>query len=140
MYGEGCRYLVFQSLYSGVYRFPGCEQDTSIITQLNSRTSRIEAQRLASTSPTIVFIMTQLLAKLTSVVLVLLLHSSGINAGTALDTFGPAIANTTRYWDCCKPSCSWNDHGDFKDSKPVSNSFHFSSIVSNTVRIIEMSA
>ncbi|KAG4075111.1 hypothetical protein HA402_013513 [Bradysia odoriphaga] len=26
---------------------------------------------------------------------------------------------STRYWDCCKPSCGWNDKGPFVNKKPV---------------------
>lgn len=41
--------------------------------------------------------------------------------------FGPATARTTRYWDCCKPSCSWKNKAPFSnpiqscdiDSKPL---------------------
>ncbi|KFY97224.1 hypothetical protein V498_02186 [Pseudogymnoascus sp. VKM F-4517 (FW-2822)] len=35
------------------------------------------------------------------------------------DVFGPSTAVTSRYWDCCKPSCGWADKGDFVDKSPV---------------------
>ncbi|KFY00770.1 hypothetical protein V490_01217 [Pseudogymnoascus sp. VKM F-3557] len=33
--------------------------------------------------------------------------------------YGPSTAVTTRYWDCCKPSCGWSDKGSFVDNSPV---------------------
>ena len=63
--------------------------------------------------------MTQLLRQLVSLYLFVLLRPNYTIAGTALDTYGPTSAFTTRYWDCCKPSCAWNDHGEFKNSSPV---------------------
>lgn len=37
----------------------------------------------------------------------------------ASDTYGPAKGTTSRYWDCCKPSCGWADKGKFVNSIPV---------------------
>ncbi|OBT97587.1 hypothetical protein VE01_04513 [Pseudogymnoascus verrucosus] len=33
--------------------------------------------------------------------------------------FGPSTAITSRYWDCCKPSCGWADKAGFVDKSPV---------------------
>jgi hypothetical protein len=38
-----------------------------------------------------------------------------------IDIFGPTTAVTSRYWDCCKPSCSWADKAKFVDNHPVSS-------------------
>lgn len=35
------------------------------------------------------------------------------------DLFGPSTAVTSRYWDCCKPSCGWADKASFVDKSPV---------------------
>ena len=40
-------------------------------------------------------------------------------SATKQDEFGPASAVTTRYWDCCKPSCAWTTHGSFVDNTAV---------------------
>ncbi|KFY09625.1 hypothetical protein V491_08057 [Pseudogymnoascus sp. VKM F-3775] len=39
--------------------------------------------------------------------------------GVTSSVFGPSTAHTTRYWDCCKPSCGWADKASFVDNSPV---------------------
>jgi hypothetical protein len=53
---------------------------------------------------------------LTSTVLLLALRPEHASSAVS-DIFGPSTALTTRYWDCCKPSCAWSDKASF--NKPI---------------------
>ncbi|KFY25659.1 hypothetical protein V493_04524 [Pseudogymnoascus sp. VKM F-4281 (FW-2241)] len=43
---------------------------------------------------------------------------SCVDAATS-HVFGPSSARTSRYWDCCKPSCGWADKAGFVDNSPI---------------------
>jgi len=48
----------------------------------------------------------------------LLLLSASIHANST-DIFGPSSAVTSRYWDCCKPSCSWSNKASVQNNQPA---------------------
>jgi len=48
----------------------------------------------------------------------LILSTAGTNT-TSTNIFGPAAAVTTRFWDCCKPSCSWDNKASFVKGQPA---------------------
>ncbi|KAI6198765.1 Aurora kinase [Aphelenchoides besseyi] len=43
-----------------------------------------------------------------------------------------ATGKTTRYWDCCKPSCAWKQHGSFKNGPVQSCDVHDKPVDDNT--------
>ena len=58
------------------------------------------------------------MAKLLTVTTTLLLLLDTTRAAN-LDIYGPQTAFTSRYWDCCKPSCAWADKAVFNNNNPV---------------------
>lgn len=51
-------------------------------------------------------------------VLISALFSGCVHAASS-DIFGPALAVSTRYWDCCKPSCAWANKASFQHDQPA---------------------
>ena len=57
---------------------------------------------------------------ITTIFFLLILFPAHLDAASS-DIFGPSTAVTSRYWDCCKPSCSWTIKADFNLNHAVTS-------------------
>jgi hypothetical protein len=68
----------------------------------------------------------------TFAVLLVALLSTGVDAAVS-NVFGPSTSRTSRYWDCCKPSCGWSDKAGFVGNTPVQScDIHDNPLLDNT--------